>query len=134
VKVRPAFPWKGVWTPPWSPTPVAKTVSSFDLEQAPQAGGAFVGDDTGLTSSGNKFLALFVQAGTDGAGTSAAYSRWFGLFGSLGGTGAVLAGASAAAPADTTQVPIPIDPGNDGWLDPFTPAVGTPKKKVLPGV
>ena len=30
------------------------------------ANGAFVGDYTGLTSSGNKFLAIFVQAGTDG--------------------------------------------------------------------
>jgi hypothetical protein len=48
---------------------VRLTVSSFDLEQAPQAGGAFLGDYIGLTSSGNRFLTIFIQSGTAGAGT-----------------------------------------------------------------
>jgi hypothetical protein len=99
---------------------VRLTVSSFDMEQAPQAGGLFVGDYTGLTSSGNKFLALFAQAGTNGAGTSAVYSRWFGPFGSVDET---------AARSDTTQVLIAIDHGNEGGVDPLTPVFGTSRKK-----
>ena len=111
---------------------VRLTVSPFDMEQAPFAEGEFVGDYPGLTSSGNKFLAFFAQAGTEGAGTSAVYSQWFGPFGSVDGTGAAIAGVSAAAPSIMTQVLILTDPGNDGWLDPVTPVFGTPNKKVHP--
>jgi hypothetical protein len=107
---------------------VRLTVSSFDMEQAPVATGLFVGDYDGLTSSGNKFLAFFAQAGTAGALTSAVYSRWFGPFGSVKGTRAGIAGASAAAPSDTTAVLIAL-----GWLEPLTPVFGTPNKKMRPG-
>jgi hypothetical protein len=109
---------------------VRLTVSPFDMEQAPFAEGEFVGDYPGLTSSGNKFLAFFAQAGTAGPGTSAVYSQWFG---SAGATGGGIAGAGAAAPSATTQVLIPIDPGNERWLDLLTPAFGTSKKKGNPG-
>jgi hypothetical protein len=94
------------------------TDSSFDMEKAPEAGGAFVGDYMGLTSSGNRFLSLFIQAGTDGAGTSAAYSRWFGPFGSVDVTGATSVG----------------DLGNDASFDPLTAVFGTPKRKGRSGL
>jgi hypothetical protein len=95
---------------------VRLTVSSFDLEKAPMAGGLFLGDYIGLTSSGNRFLTIFIQSGTSGAGTSAAYSRWFGPFGSEGGNDGNDDG-----------------PGDDGLLDLLTPVFGTSHKKVHPG-
>jgi hypothetical protein len=99
---------------------VRLTVSSFDLEQAPQAGGAFIGDYIGLTSSGNRFLTIFIQSATAGAGTSAAYSAWFGPFGSVGVTASVPSAIIAAAPSDMASVLTSIDSSNDWWLDPLT--------------
>lgn len=40
---------------------VRLTDHSFDLEQAPQAGGLFLGDYVGLSSAGDDFLALFTM-------------------------------------------------------------------------
>jgi hypothetical protein len=57
------------------------TPDSFDMELAPESEGRgyFVGDYQGLVAvNGNKFLAVFVQAGTAGAGTSAAFAVQFG--------------------------------------------------------
>jgi hypothetical protein len=45
----------------WEETHVA---NSFDMETAPVARGYFVGDYEGLTSVGNNFLPLFIQANT----------------------------------------------------------------------
>jgi hypothetical protein len=58
------------------------TPDSFDMELAPVSAGGrgfFVGDYQGLVAvNGNKFMAVFVQAGTAGAGTSAAFAVQFG--------------------------------------------------------
>jgi hypothetical protein len=91
------------------------TSSSFDMELAPVSAGGrgfFVGDYEGLVAvNGNTFLAVFIQAGTAGAGTSAAYSRSFGPSDSAPATG-----ASATIQAAST-----LDFGNDGSSDPLTP-------------
>ena len=43
----------------WSETPVA---GPFDMEQAPDAGGLFVGDYEGMTTSGTAFQPFYIQA------------------------------------------------------------------------
>src|SRR5262249_36180411 len=61
---------------------VRLTDQSFDQEAAPQSTNAnpgyFLGDYQGLTVSGNRFLAFFSIAGTDGNATAGVYSQWFG--------------------------------------------------------
>jgi hypothetical protein len=61
---------------------VRLTPRSFDLEAAPQStnenGGYFLGDYQGLTVAGNRFLAFFSVAGTNGPNTAGVYARWFG--------------------------------------------------------
>jgi hypothetical protein len=56
------------------------TPRPFDMELAPVTGaGFFLGDYEGLVASiGNKFLAVFIQTGTAGAGTWAAFAVTFG--------------------------------------------------------
>jgi hypothetical protein len=111
---------------------VRLTVSSFDLEQAPVANGPFVGDSTGLTSSRNRFLALFAEAGTDGAGTSVVYSRWFGPFGAADRKRAAIAGVSAAALFRHDAGADPDRPLQRRGLDPPTPVFGTPNRRCFP--
>lgn len=56
------------------------TPQSFDMELAPQTEGLgyFIGDYQGLAAvNGNKFLAVFIEAGTAGPGTSSAFAVQF---------------------------------------------------------
>ncbi len=60
---------------------VRLTPRSFDLEKAPQStnenGGYFLGDYQGLAAAGDRFVAVFAVAGTNGPSTAGVYARSF---------------------------------------------------------
>jgi hypothetical protein len=119
---------RGGLTDPSNWHEVQITDQSFDIEQAPlsEGRGYFLGDYAGLAAVGNKFLAVFGIAGTDGIGTSAIFASEFGSANLLSDHNAWTA-QNRAESAGTDLIAALSAPVSS---DPFIFGSGHPKKTV----